>query len=252
MFSYKKKMSAALCSSLTIVPDLSPDDYTMGEPANKKAKIEIASFSQLNLQEFALKQVGKSKKDQKFYANIAGLPIRANLTPADWLSTRFGFDFSGAYEKPSFLGGKAPERSGCPESLSIRVSLSAAQAEFLQKLDEASQSAFSDITPCKWNPLISAQYNQCKFNAVLAGDGMTKLAVVNDGKVLRGEGFDFLQTFKTNFAQSDVKLVFRVRKVWHQAGKAGLSLEATQLVLRPSERPVEEEAFANDDDLLAE
>ena len=246
-------VSAVACSNPANVatdPVVDFEDYTM-EPAAKRAKIEIAAFDQLNLQDFTLKQVGKTKKDQKFYANIAGGPIRANLTPNDWLSTRFGFDFTGTYEQPSFLGGKAPAKSGCPESLSLRVVLNPAQEEFLQKLDEAAKSAFQEIAPCKWNPLVNEEYKQCKFSVVLAGEGQTKLAVVKDGKVMRGEGFNFLQSFDTNFAHSDVKIVFRVRKVWHQGGKSGVALEATQLVLKPSERPVEEEVFGDDESLLA-
>ena len=68
---------------------------------------------------------------------------------------------------------------------------------------------------------------------------------------MQGEAFNFLQTFGTNLAHSDLKISFRVRKVWHQAGKSGVALEATQLVLKPSERPVEEEVFGDDESLLA-
>jgi len=243
-------MPAALCSSSPTTPDYSED--TMAMPAAKRAKIDVVNFDQLNLQEFTLKQVGKTKKEQKIYANISGAPIRANLTPNDWLITRFGLDLSGNYEKPSFLGGKAPERAGCPESLSLKVTLNTSQAEFLQKLDETAQTALSDLMPAKWNPLVSPEYSQCKVSVVLAGDGLTKLVVVKDGKVHRGEGWEFLKSFETKFNHAEVKLVFRVRKVWHLAGKAGMALEATQLVLKPTERPVEEDAFGNDSDLLAE
>ena len=43
----------------------------------------------------------------------------------------------------------------------------------------------------------------------------------------------------------------RVKKLWNVAGKAGLGLEATQLVLRPSERPTEVDLFSDDAALLA-
>ena len=87
-------MSAAILigSTSNISPLEVSDDTDMAQP-NKRAKIEIASFDQLNLEEFTLTQVGKTKKDQKIYANISGKPIRTNLTPSDWLSTKFGFDF---------------------------------------------------------------------------------------------------------------------------------------------------------------
>ena len=250
---YKKiKMSAAACSnSASNIFALEGSEEDIMTHPNKRAKIEIASFEQLNLEKFSLVQVGKTKKDQKIYANIDGKPIRANLSPNDWLSTRFGFDTSGQYEKPSFLGGKAPERKGCPESLSLKVTLNSTQLDFIQKLDEAAQNAFAEISPGKWNPLIASGYSQIKVSVVLAGDGLTQLMVVKDGKVHRGEGFDFLKTFDGSFNNAQVKLVLRVRKVWQHTGKAGLSLEATQLCLKPTERPVEENVFA-DEDLLAD
>jgi hypothetical protein len=41
-------------------------------------------------------------------------------------------------------------------------------------------------------------------------------------------------------------VVIRVSRVWQFEGKAGLVLEATQLALKPDDRPVEEDAFADD------
>ena len=76
--------------------------------------------------------------------------------------------------------------------------------------------------------------------------------IVKDGKVQRGEGFDFLKTFDGSLNNAQVKLVFRVRKVWQHSGKAGLSLEATQLALTPTEKAVEENVFADDEALLAD
>ena len=238
-------------SALNILSVEALESNDMAHP-NKRARIEIASFDQLDLGKFTLTQVGKTKKDQKIYANIDGKPIRTNLTPNDWLSTRFGFDTSGTYQKPSFLGGAVPERKGCPESLSFKVTLNSAQLEFIQKLDEAAQSAFADISAGKWNPLISPGYEQCKINVVLAGEGLTHLTVVKDGAVHKGMGWDFLKSFESNFSSSMVKLVVRVRKVWQHTGKAGLSLEATQLVLKATERPVEEDVFADENALLAD
>jgi hypothetical protein len=109
----------------------------------------------------------------------------------------------------------------------------------------------ADIAPANGNPLLGLGSDQCKFSVALAGDGMTKLTVVKDGAISRGEGFEFLNSFGTSFSQSDVKLVFRVRRVWQHTGKAGLSLEATQLVLRTTERPQEDNAFADESELLA-
>ena len=90
-----------------------------------------------------------------------------------------------------------------------------------------------------------------RINVILKGDGLTKLAIVKDGDVKRGQGYDFLKEFDTTFARADVKIAFRVKSLYCVAGNAGLRLEATQLVLRCANKPEEMDVFANDNDLLA-
>jgi hypothetical protein len=88
-------------------------------------------------------------------------------------------------------------------------------------------------------------------NAALAGAQLTKLTAVDDKKVDRGEGLEFLQDYpekKVNFFNADVKVCLRIRSIWFQDGKAGLSLAATNLVLR---RMVEVDPFGDDAELLA-
>ena len=78
-------------------------------------------------------------------------------------------------------------------------------------------------------------------------------AIVQNGRVTRGEGWDFLQRFlagSANCRRAEVKVTTRVKKLWNVAKKAGLSLEAIQMVLR-IDKPVEEDAFGDDDELLA-
>ena len=215
--------------------------------------IEISSMQELDFQQFALKMGTKTKNGQTAYPSIAGETIRVNLTPDEWLHSPWGFDFTGRFETPSFLGGKSPERDGTPESLKITLTLDNKQAEFLQKLDDASRVAFAEINPAaKWTPLVKYEsYMTTKVAVVLKGDGLTKMAVVQENKVDRGEGYDFLSSFKKTFAMSQVKLVIRVKKLWLVGGGAGLSLEATQLVLKDSRKPVEAVVFDNDQDLIA-
>ena len=93
--------------------------------------------------------------------------------------------------------------------------------------------------------------SSCKVAVILKGDGLTKLAIVQNSNVERGEGWEFLQGYNSNFKRAEVKLTVRVKKLWNVAGKAGLSLEATQLVLRPTEKPTEQDAFGDDQELLA-
>ena len=225
------------------------------ESAAKRARIEVKPFQDLDLNQFVLKNNGKGKNGPIVYPLIAGEPIRFNLTINDWLQTPFGFDLETKFEKPSFLGGKDPEKPGTPEGLNLRLNLQPAQAEFLSKLDNAARKAFADITTANWNPLVNAnailRLSSCKVAVILKGDGLTKLAIVQNSKVERGEGWEFLQGYNSNFKRAEVKLTVRVKKLWNVAGKAGLSLEATQLVLRPTEKPTEQDAFGDDQELLA-
>ena len=117
-------MSAAHCSSQDNLSNSSEDFELAMASAAKKAKLEVTAFTQIDLEKLTLKQLGKSKNGQTMvFPLVAGEAIRTNLTPDDWFTTPFGFDLSGTYEKPSFLGGKAPETPDYPESLSLKLNL---------------------------------------------------------------------------------------------------------------------------------
>ena len=225
------------------------DADAMQTPA-KRARIEVKTFKDLDLSKFTLKNNGKGKNGQNTYPLVADEPIRFNLTPSGWLQTPFGFDISGKYEYPSFLGGPEPDKVGSSEGLSLRLNLQPEQAEFLGKLDATSQKAFADIIQTDWSPLVITddlrKLVSCKVKVVLKGADMTKLTIVKNSVVSRGEGWDF----SNNCSRAEVKLTARVKKLWNMAKRAGLSLEATQIVLR-IDKAVEEEAFADDAELLA-
>ena len=247
-------MSATLSDQAC--PSVCSDADAM-QPSAKRARIEVKSFQEIDLAKFTLKNNGKGKNGHNTYPLVAGEPIRFNLAPCDWLQSPFGFDISGKYEYPSFLGGPAPEKEGTSEGLSLRLNLQTEQAEFLNKLNAVSQKAFADITESAWNPLVATdevrKLDSCKVKVILKGADMTKLTIVKNGVVSRGEGWDFLMGFligSNNCSRAEVKLTARVKKLWNVAKKAGLSLEATQLVLR-IDKPMEEEAFGNDAELLA-
>ena len=251
-------MSAAAVSELACPSECS-EEAMAEERVSKRARIEVKPFGDVDISQFALKNKGKGKNGGLMaYPLISDQPIRFNLTPDDWIRTPFGFDIDSKFEKPSFLGGKVPERADAPEGLSLRVDLSIEKSGFLKRLDAAAQQAFADLAEAKWNPLVSDnplfKSALCKVAVILKGDGLTQITVVLDGKVTRGEGWEFLQGYINgcnSFKHAEVKLVVRVKKLWNVAGKAGLGLEVTQLVLRPTERPREEDVFADDDELLA-
>ena len=74
-------------------------------------------------------------------------------------------------------------------------------------------------------------------------EGLTKLAIVQGGKVIRGEGWEFLKPYVDSLRHAKVKAVLRLKKLWNVAGKAGIKLEAT-------EKPTEADVFGDDSLLL--
>jgi len=236
-----------------------PADAMAEQSAAKRARVEIEvpSFANVDLEKFTMKNNGKGANGHRAFPLVGDEPIRFNLTPDDWLKTVFGFDITTKFEKPSFLGGKEPE-NGAPEGLALRVNLQKTQAEFLSKLDGKSQEGFTEIVKNTWSALVSEDSlfgtSSAKVTVVLKGAGLTKIAVVADGKVVRGEGWEFLKAYidaGNTFRHAEIKLVARVKKLWHVSGKAGLKLEATQIVLRATDKPQEADAFADDAELLA-
>ena len=227
-------------------------------PAKRaRVEIEVPSFTNVDLKQFTMKNNGKGTNGHRAFPLVGDEPIRFNLTPEGWLKTVFGFDITTKFEKPSFLGGKEPENGGS-EGLALRVSLQKTQAEFLSQLDEKSREGFTEITKNTWNALVTEDSlfgtSSTKVTVVLKGEGLTKIAVVADGKVVRGEGWDFLKAYidaGNTFRHAEIKLVACVKKLWHVSGKAGLKLEATQIVMRSTDKPQEVDAFADDSELLA-
>jgi len=178
-----------------------------------------------------------------------------NLTPTGWLSTRYGFDLNGKY-KPSFLGGQKSEKAK-NESLAMRVSLDAATTAFLKNLDKMVSEEYKKIHNVPWQSLVSEDLlfnggSSVRVHVALTGSPLTKLTVVDDKKVDRGEGWEFLQDYlekKVNFFNADVKVCLRIKSIWINAeGNAGISLAATRLVLRPM---TEVDPFGDDAELLA-
>jgi hypothetical protein len=254
--SIKKTMTADSSNSKVISqPSLDFSDFEAMEPAAKRAKVEVEAFDQLNLEKLSIAQ--KNLKGSIWrYPAIDGSAIHFNLTPSGWLRTTWGFDFSGRYEKPSFLGGPEPERAGAAEGLKLEIVLDPAQTTFLQALDDAAKTAAAELFPkAKWNPLVKyAEETSCKVKVLLKGGyELSKLAIVKDEKVTRGEGHEFLRSFNRRFAKSEVKLTIKVKSLYCVKGSTGISLEASQLVLKPGEqyeKPEEAEVF-EDDELLA-
>jgi hypothetical protein len=221
----------------------------------KRARVEVQSFTEVRVEDLKLKALDLTTDSGSPFVIPLGL-ASFNLTPTGWLCTRYGFDLNSKYGKPSFLGGEKPKNAKS-ESLAMRVSLDATTAAFLKEVDEKASEEYKKLHDVPWQPLVIEDLlfnggSSVKVHVVLAGSPLTKLTVVDEQKVDRGEGWEFVKTYLDRkasiFNNADVKVCLRVNSVWCKDGKAGISLTATRLVLRPM---AEVDPFGDDAELLA-
>jgi hypothetical protein len=222
--------------------------------AAKRARVEAApSFEDVDLEVVSLKEGVKVGDGLPIlWLAVPGEPtFRFNLTPSGFLPVIYGFDTSGKFEQPSFLTGKAAEKT--TEGLSVRIGVEGVQLAFLQKLDDKMRAAMVKIdSAAVWQPLVTPnelyKNHSVKVHVTLKGNSCASLKVFGE-EVLSGSGWNFLEPqleLHNRFRKADAKLVVRVSRVWRMGNKAGLSLEATQLALKPAEKMVDEDAFPDD------
>ena len=228
----------------------------MAAPAAKKARLEDPkSFQELNVDAMTLKIVD-GKTDKFYIALLDNEVIRFLLTPDEPTKITWGFDTSGAVEQRSFHKGAAAKGN---ESLSIRVELDSEQAEFLEKVDEKMKGFFGADEAFEWSPMVNKneKYDKptAKLNVCLSGDdsALTLLKFKPGDVVERGHGWEFLKGYadaeknrRNAFTGAEAKMVAKLRawKMTDKDGKvrAGVSLAATQLFIKPKPRIVIEEA----------
>jgi hypothetical protein len=204
----------------------------MVSSVNKRARAAMVyNFDSLSCDEIALGRNNEPLLD--------GDVPRINLTPTGFLMVRYGFNISA--------------ESACysPGLLSIRVALSAAQLNFFKTFDDKCRKLYSERhTDVDWLPITRHIEREelwtIKVNVYF--DKNTIMRVCDeDGPVVVVDWEHALELIKNNgcFHRADVKLVVKPEQVWNYNGKAGLSLTATQLALRPAVAPQEIDVFAH-------
>lgn len=250
-----RKVSDLALGVSKVVPD-SPSSEAMA--AAKIARTEVLNFSDISLEKVQFKDIGKTKSGTPCVVVLHdGFGASCNLTPSGWLSTKFGFDVNCKFGKPSFLGGTVPENVQS-EGLAMRIVLNDETTAFLKEIDEKASEEYKQLCKAEWQPLLSEDpvfktNASVKIHVGLSGKDLTKLTVVHNEKIDRGEGWDFLKGYMNscnNFRNAEVKVCLRFKKIWHVAGKAGLKLVATRIVLRAIAAPEEIDPFADDAELL--
>ena len=230
---------------------------TASQGAAKRQRVEpVKPFGEIDTGSARIKEGAPKKTGGKFLVPLIGNEMMPfNLSPTVWNTMPFGFDLSGKFEKPSFLGGPESDKQ---EGLHIRVAIGEEQAVFLRSLDLAFAVEFSKYEQQpQWSdivvdsPLLGETH--VKLFVPLKGQNLPTLKVVQNGEVLTGAGWDFLQPHLQSaaaFRRAEVKVVAKVQRIWSMSGKAGVTLVVTQLALRPQQKPAEEDAFPDNDLLM--
>ena len=239
-----KRKSSPVPPQVEISEPSSPISQEM-EPAQKKARVEAApSFNDVVVSDIKFK-LGRDEKT--ILAELDGEQITFNLTPEGSLKVVYGFDMEGVMEKRSFNSQDVEKAAN--ESLAIRVKLSLPLIDFLEDLDSKCRMLHTEMNKTdEWIPLIS--YNEkyktatVKLRVCLSGY-CTALKVIDGTEIKRGRGWNFLKAFGQSFTQADAKAAVKLR-VYRMNGKAGISLGATELFLKPNEQTERVETFADD------
>ena len=230
------------------------------EMAAKKARTEVVNYTNMALEKINIKEIGKSKNGSPTMLVLHdGFGVTFNLTPSGWITSKYGFEVNCQYNRPSFLCGEKPADGVTSENLAIRMHLDNDQAKFLQEIDQKAKDEYTKVHQAEWKALVAQDKlfgGECsvKVHVCLEGKDLTKLTVVKDGKVDRGEGWAFLKDYMAscnNFKNAEVKVCLRFKSIWNVNGMAGLKLCATRLVLRGVAALEEDDPFADDDELLA-
>ena len=244
----KRKSSAATleASVPSSCPEVPPEAMELTGPAQKKARMEgTPAYSDIVVSDVLFK-LGRDEKT--IIAELNGEQIKFNLTPsgAQSLKVIYGFDMDGRMEKRSFNCAEIEKSPN--ESLAIRVKLSLELQDALEDLDNKCRMLYSTMGKEEWVPLVS--YNEkfktasVKLRVCLTGYS-TALKVVDGNEVKKGSGWNFLNGFGQNFTRADAKAVVKLR-VYKIQGKAGISLAASELFLKPNEQIEGEDTFADD------
>ena len=121
----------------------------------QRARTETLSFDQLDLAKLQFKDIKSNPKGPPSVIVLyEGVGPRFNLTPTGWLNCKYGFDISGKYSKPSFLGGPMPENEGFSEGLALRIFLDSEQAKFLREIDQKACEEYKAFGKADWQPLL--------------------------------------------------------------------------------------------------
>ena len=223
--------------------------------APKRARVaEAVAYTEVDTAKLTL-NVREDEKHGKFLSVLLdGHVPHINLTPVGSLHVLYGFDMGGKLEPRSFNSDAAAKPN---ESLGLRVVVEDQLAATLRDIDDRCRDLYAENGLVgEWMPLLSRQKEDenlkdfertVKLQICLKGD-CAALKIMDGNEVLKGAGWDFLKAQEAGhcgFRGANVKVAVRPR-IWAVAGKCGVSLAATQLFVKPGEKPAMKDVFADD------
>ena len=239
------------CSPLLLsepTAEILESPFPMASAAKKARMSEPTPYSELDVSSIVMK-VHEDDNGKYVHAVLDGYIPIVNLTPTGSMKIVWGFDMIGSVDKKSF---NSPGTEGkANESLSIRVSLDDSQTAFIKNVEAKCKELYKEIAPKhEWQSMVSHNtYHDCQtvtLKICLKGQ-CTALKILEEGQVIKGAGWDFLKSTKGSsggFKDGDIKAVVKPR-IWTQNGKVSISLDATQVFIKPGEK-VTVDAFADD------
>lgn len=219
-----------------------------------RARIEapVKMFAGVELSTLAVRAAGGA--EDFFVVTLDGERGSLNFTPGKTsCEVVYGLRTDNQYEKPSFLGGSS-DKPAAAEGLAMTLQPHGELLAFLEKLDAAAKERFLAAADgaVEWQPLLSAKgpsEKACfKVKVMLAGRDLTDIRAQGDGCVLKGSGWEFAKPLVEEhwgFRGARVKLSAKVHGIWRMKGKAGLSLRASVLFVRPAPEVVEADPFGD-------
>ena len=209
---------------------------------DKKPRVsEAYSFHEFPLKKLALKKPEFITRSVFFIPELQdGLRMPfVVLTPAagEWLRVCFDVDTKHA--------STLKDDKGEPVAFKLVIDVKDKQEEFMLKLDKRLRELFAPGDKIDWLPILLEKAEHASSFSIKVSMRNTTIKIFDGKEIRNGSGWEFVKDFQ--FQNANAKVAFAPVRVWEKDGKAGVALEATELVLKEGEaRPKMADFFSLD------
>ena len=115
----------------------------------------------------------------------------------------------------------------------------------MQKLDKRLRELFAPSDEIDWLPILMEKAEHASSFSIKVSMLNTTIKVFDGKEIRNGSGWEFVKDFQ--FQNASAQVAFAPVRVWEKDGKAGVALEATELVIKEGEtRPKMTDFFSLD------